>query len=310
MTNHGCLPYITLAILATAGTIGLQVRPAAVAGQEEKKAEAPEIAEVRKTAEGFGDAFNKGDAKAVAAFWTKDGEYVAPDGTTLRGREAIEKDYAEFFKEYPKATLEVRIDSIRLLSRYTALEEGTLKVDLPGGGDPGTSRYSVLHVRDDDGWRMASVREWVPDPSELITLKDIEWLLGDWEAKSEAAVARVTYAWDEDKAFYRGRYTLKEGDKVISAGTQIIGKDPAGGLRSWQFDSNGSFGESTWDRDGKGWVISAAGTLPDGNEVSATNLLIPLGKDGFTWQSIDRAVAGSPLPDVAPVKVTRMPSAK
>jgi hypothetical protein len=41
------------------------------------------------------------------------------------------------------------------------------------------SRYSVLHVREDDGWRMASVREWVPDPTELVTLQDVAWSIGD-----------------------------------------------------------------------------------------------------------------------------------
>ena len=47
-----------------------------------------------------------------------------------------------------------------------------------GEAAAGVSRYSVLHVREEDGWRMASVREWVPDPQELVTVKDVEWLLG------------------------------------------------------------------------------------------------------------------------------------
>jgi hypothetical protein len=42
---------------------------------------------VKKTAAAFTEAFNAGDAAAVAAFWTKDGEYVGPDGESLRGRD-------------------------------------------------------------------------------------------------------------------------------------------------------------------------------------------------------------------------------
>jgi hypothetical protein len=156
---------------------------------------------------------------------------------------------------------------------------------------------------------MASVREVVPDPTDL-TMKDVEWLLGDWVAKSDDAEARLSYAWDEDKVFVRGRYSLKQGGKVVSSGTQVIGKDPNGGLRSWQFDANGSFGEWFWVRDEGRVIIEAVGTLPDGSETTAVNIVIPLGKDAFTWQSLERTAAGSPLPDTPPVKVTRVQAEK
>jgi hypothetical protein len=163
----------------------------------------------------------------------------------------------------------------------------------------------VLHVREEDGWKMASVREWVPDPATSVTVKDVEWLLGKWTAKTNEGEVQITYTWDADKAFLKGQYTLKRGE-VTSSGTQIIGKNPSGGLRSWVFDSSGTFGESVWTRDGDRWVIDAGGTLPDGSEVSATNLLIPMGKDAFTWQSVERTAAGSSVPDTLPLKVTRV----
>jgi uncharacterized protein (TIGR02246 family) len=270
------------------------------------KADSPEMMAVRKTADEYTRAFNAGDAKALAAFWTKDGEYVGPDGEELRGRDALEKSYVEFFKKHPKATIEVHISSVKLLGRHTALEEGSLKLKLPGDKEPTETRYSVLHVREDDGWRMASVREWAPSLAELTSLKDVEWLLGEWMAKSDKAEVRIKYDWDEDKAFIKGRFALKQGDKVISSGTQIIGKDPTGGLRSWVFDSNSTYGESAWARDEGRWIIEASGVLPDGSEVTAVNILIPLGKDAFTWQSTERTAAGSAMPDTIPVKVTRV----
>jgi uncharacterized protein (TIGR02246 family) len=286
-----------------------QDKAPAAAGQDPAKPDSPEVAAVRKAADEFTRAFNQGDARAVAAFWTKDGEYVGPDGEALHGREAIEKDYVEFFKDNPKASLEVHIDSVRLLGRHTALEEGSLKLTLPGQAESHSSRYSVLHVREDDGWKMASVREWLPDPSDL-GLKDLDWLVGAWLAKTDAVEVRTDYAWDEGKAFLRCRYTLKRGDKAESSGTQLIGKDPAGGLRAWVFDSSGAYGESSWSRDENRWVMEAAGTLPDGSEVTAVNVLIPLGKDAFTWQSTERVVSGSPVPDTPPLRVTRVKAEK
>src|SRR5205814_1110071 len=141
------------------------------------------------------------------------------------GRKEIEKSYREFFEKYPKATVDVHIDSVKLLGKHTALEEGSLSVTLPGEKEPAVSRYSVLHVREDEGWKMASVREWVPDPAQLVSLKDVEWLVGEWSAKQKNAEVAVRYAWDDDRASLVGRYSLKVDGKPVSSGTQIIRKD-------------------------------------------------------------------------------------
>jgi uncharacterized protein (TIGR02246 family) len=273
---------------------------------DQPKREAADVAAVRRTEVAFTKAFNAGDAEAMAALWVPDGEYVGHNGEKLRGRAAIAKAYAEFFKRMPKARVEVHIDSIRLLGKHTALEEGSLKLYLPGDTNPGVSHYSVLHVRDDDGWRMATVREWVPDPAEFINLKEVEWLVGAWTAKSTEGELSIRYTWDEDKAFLRGRYVLKRDGKVATSGTQVIGKNPSGGLRSWVFDASGSFGESVWTHDEGHWVIEAHGTLPDGSATTAVNILVPLGPDAFTWQVVQHTAAGAELPGTAPIKVTRV----
>jgi uncharacterized protein (TIGR02246 family) len=315
MSRNGKVLAAALVLCAAGGMTGLFYRSAAQeTAKQAPKAKPPQEgsaeAAVRKTADEFVKAFNKGDAKAVAAFWTRQGEYVGPSGEPVRGRAELEKLYTEFFKDNPKARVEVEIISVRVVGPQTALEEGKLKLFLPGDKEPGVSRYSVLHVRERDGWRMATVREWIPDPSELVSLKDLEWLIGDWVAKKDKVEVTTRYFWDEDRAYLRCRYTMKQDGKVVTAGTQIIGKDPAGGLRSWQFDRSGSFGESVWVRDGKRWVIQAAGTLADGSETTAVNLLVPVGKDAFTWQSVERTAGGSPLPDITPVRVTRVQAGK
>jgi uncharacterized protein (TIGR02246 family) len=298
-----------LSWLATAGRLSPDVQAQdkpAPASKEQEQPVPPEMAAVRQTAEAFTKAFNAGDAKAVAAFWTKDGEFIGATGERLRGRDEIEKGYVGFFKQHPKAQVEVEPESVRLLSQQTALEEGALRLRLPGDKEVSVSRYSALHVREADGWKLASVSEWVPDAQQLVSLKDVEWLLGTWTAKGPEAELRITYTWDEDKAFLRGRFVLTKGDRVINAGTQVIGKNPAGGLRSWVFDKNGTFGDSVWTREENRWVIEAAGTLPDGSETKAVNILIPLDKDTFTWQSLERTAAGSALPAMPPVRVTRV----
>src|SRR5262249_35794494 len=68
---------------------------------------------ITKTARDFAEAFNQGDAKAIAAMWTENGESREASGRTFLGRAAIEKAYAEFFKANKGTKIEVLVKSVR-----------------------------------------------------------------------------------------------------------------------------------------------------------------------------------------------------
>jgi uncharacterized protein (TIGR02246 family) len=298
------------ALAVTGVTVSLLRSPAREADEpagKEKEPETDALAEVRKASAEYVKAFNRGDAKAIARGWTPKGEYTGPDGGTLKGRAAIEKAYAEFFKETPKAKLESRIETLRLLGRVTAMEEGTLRLTKPDSDQPETTRYSAILVREGGKWLVASVHEYDLEPSERLSLDELNWLVGEWVAKSGAMELKASYEWDKNKKFLLCQFTLTEKGKTVTAGRQRIGKDPASGsLRAWVFESAGGFGESSWVRDGKRWVIEAAGTLPDGTETTAVNLIIPLGPDSFSFQSVNRTLGEDELADLPPIKVTRV----
>jgi uncharacterized protein (TIGR02246 family) len=252
--------------------------------------------------EGFLKAFESGDAERVASFWTVGGELIDDDGSVYRGRAAIAKAYRELFGTKEKRKAEIQRESLRFPSRDTAIEEGKFKVRV-GEGEPSASRYSVLHVREGGKWLMAVVREW---PAEAVSLTDLEWLIGTWVAKRDDAEVQTSYEWMWNKSFIRMRFTIRQKDRALS-GFQMIGKDPESGeLRSWVFESEGGFGEAIWSRDGKKWALASSGRLPDGSTMTATNLLVPLGPDSFTWQAVKRTVDGEKVGDLPPVKVTRV----
>lgn len=262
---------------------------------------------IRQRVESFVKAFESGDAAAVAAHWTEAGEYIADDGTTLQGREAIKKAYAKLFAKNKKFKVKVDMLSLRFPSKNTAIEEGYFRVRKGEADSPTESRYSVLHVRENGKWLMALVREW---PAEAVSVRDLGWLIGTWKSERNGVGVQTTYEWLPGKAFIRANFTIKEKERTFH-GFKIIGKDPSTArLRSWTFERDGGFGEANWERDGKKWIVEAAGVLTDGSTMTATNIMTKLDNDSFIWHATNRTMNGEPLPDVAPIRVNRMKAKK
>jgi uncharacterized protein (TIGR02246 family) len=298
MKKSACFA-IASAVVAMAATSYLASQQPA----EKFAKDGADTAAVKKAGQSFLKAYLDGDAAAMAAHWTENGEYFADDGTLLRGRADIEKAYTELFaKKGPHTEAEMEVTSIRFPSKDTAIEEGYFKVRT-GKGAPTTTKYSVLHAREGGRWLMAVVREW---PSEGVSIRDLDWLIGTWEAKRDDTDVRTAYEWWGDKSFIRVKITIKSKSETRE-GFQMIGKDRSTGqIRSWTFDRGGAFGEATWSRDGKKWVQDSAGVLDDGSVLAATNILTPIDNDSFSFQSVQRSVGGEEVADIPPVRVHRV----
>jgi uncharacterized protein (TIGR02246 family) len=95
---------------------------------------------LRKRAEAFVETFNKGDTKALAAFFTPDADLVDPEGHHVQGRKAIEEAYRQYFAKAKGAKLFIRITSVRVAKPDLALEDGFTEVVSAQGG-PELERY-------------------------------------------------------------------------------------------------------------------------------------------------------------------------
>ena len=252
-------------------------------------------------------AFNNRDAAAIAANWTDEGEYIRNDGDAVCGRADIQKGYAAFFKTLKgKTTVEVQSDNLRFPSANSAVSEVTLRLKNEEGQLIGSSWRNTLLVREDGQWKVALVQEWDRDNSLDDSLKDLEWLIGTWHMDTKDRDVTTTYEWDENKVFIRGKYTVKEGGKVVESGMQMLGRDNAeGGIRSWVFQSDGGFGDGLWTRDGKNWTVDFGGVTSGGKKLSATVNYVRVDADTFTWQSVNQTVNGQPIADTTPIKVTK-----
>jgi len=90
-------------------------------------------------------------------------------------------------------------------------------------------------------------------------------------------------------------------------GTQVIGWDPQQQqIRGWSFNSDGSFGESTWSRNGDSWMCKSIQTLATGETASGTYVMERPDDSSFTIQLIGHEVGGEPQPAGAPVRVVRV----
>jgi uncharacterized protein (TIGR02246 family) len=263
---------------------------------------------ILKQAESFVDAFHKGDARALAAHWALDGDYITQTGTHLKGRAAIEKAFEGLFAENKGLKLRIDIGMLRFVTPDVAVEDGTTSVIPPDGAPPSRATYRLVHTRRDGQWHVSSVREapFTP-PNNREHLAGLDWLVGSWaENNDKGEVARVTFSWADNQNFLVSEFATTVKQIALAGGTQRIGWDPeAKQIRSWTFESNGGFGEGRWSRDGNTWTIKTEATLPDGKRLAVTNVMTRVDADTMTFQSHNRTLDGRLLPEVPMITLKR-----
>jgi uncharacterized protein (TIGR02246 family) len=276
--------------------------------EKPKGKHADDEAAIRANVAAFVRAYNVGDAKAIAALFMKDAFIMDKEGNTSEGRKAIKETFAALFKEAPQRRLEVAIESLRFIGTDMAVEIGTTKETRARGEPPEEDAYTVMHVKRDGKWLMAVVREAEgKPPTSHEMLRPLAWLIGEWVDDGGSVVVNSSCRWSEDKHFLLQEFRMQIEGKEAMKVSQRIGWDPvAKRIRSWVFDSEGGFVENVWTQTTEGWIIKATGVRPDGTSASATNYLIPTGRDGYVWRSKDR-VAGDEVLSPVEVKVVRKP---
>jgi uncharacterized protein (TIGR02246 family) len=270
--------------------------------------QAADEAAIRKNADDYVAAYNKHDAGALASFWSPEAVYENPlTGEEVVGRKAIADEFTAILAELGDAKLSVDVKSVKFLSPNIAVEEGTARVARPDA-DLEETDYTAFHIKREGKWLLDRVRE---ERSPVVVsnydrLKDLEWMIGDWVDGDERSRVEMTCKWTKNQSFITRSFAVSIRDRIDMSGMQIIGWDAsAGKIRSWVFDSDGGFGEATWTRKDKRWIIHAAATLPDGRKTSAINIMTVLDDKSFTWQSTGRELDGEILPNIEPVKVVR-----
>ncbi|MGC8639850.1 MAG: YybH family protein [Isosphaeraceae bacterium] len=270
----------------------------------------PEEHAIREADGAFVEEYNKGDAKALAARFTEDAEVIEADGMRYRGRALIEERLAQTFAASPGIKLEIMADSIVFLSPDVAKEEGRTVVK-PAGAAVEARRHTALLVKREGKWLISSVREELDPllpPHER--LKELAWMVGDWVDDGPDSHIKVSCRWSADGNFLLRTFLVHVQGKPTLAVHQRVGWDPlAKQFRSWEFDSEGGYGEGRWSRDGDAWVIKHTGVRPEGITASATHLVARERPDLVRWVSTDRIVGDERAPGDEESTMVRVPPA-
>ena len=283
--------------------------PAAATTSAKSKSNADDLAAIHQASQEFVKAFNAGDAKAIAALWTIDGDYTDETGEVFSGREAIEKEYAKFFAGNKGKQIQIVIDSLRALSDTTAIEDGRVILQPAPARGAGGASYMAVHVKVGGKWLMSTVRD-----SRVIStapptgndLDDLEWLIGTWHAEEFGSSTESVCRWVANKSFVQRDYVVKHPDDTTSSGVQLIGYNPRENtLQSWNFSSDGGFAVGVWTRRENGWSAELEGTTGKGIRTTAVNLLTRLDNNAYAWQSVSRRSGGVSLPDTDEVVLKR-----
>lgn len=263
---------------------------------------------IKEATNAYEKAFNQKDAKGIGALWAEDAQFVVPEaGEVIEGRSTIEAKYAEYFKKNPDSKIEIKIEAITFPSGDEAVESGTTTIKKNGEIFKQTAfkAYYELH---DGKWLIGELREvrFSSPPEASPHLKELAWFVGNWVDQDEDVNITSEFQWDKYKNFLTHKFTVITEGSFDLEGKEIIGWDPIKEkIRSWLFDSEGTFGEGTWRKQGDSWVVETSQVLMDGRRASSINIYTPVDKDKYTWQSTGRAVGGEILPDIEPVTVVR-----
>jgi uncharacterized protein (TIGR02246 family) len=294
--------------------IGASLLLAQAAAQPPAKAD-PDLEAIKNTAAKYGKAFETNDAAALGALFTDEAEFVDGSDNVVHGKKAIEQAFATLFKNNPKQKIVVDMDFVRRLSSSCLVEEGTYTFQ--SAADPKAnaekSKYVMLHVKQPDGWKIASIRTNRESAvAHHEQLKSLDWLVGTWVDEGVDDVIETSWKWSEDGNYLLGDFKITAKGKAVLKGTHRLGWDPLlKQVRSWVFDNQGGFSEGRVTPSGNNrWTIKSTGVSSDGDATSATAIYEKKSKDRFQINMQDRVQDGDPLPDLAITIVRAAPGPK
>ena len=297
---------VTLACLRIAGAADTAAPAAGAAVSQDETA-------IRAAGAAYRKALADQDLDAVAAFWAPDADYVDQVGRVYKVRPGLARAKHASQQASHLALLAPKTEthSVRAVTADVAVEDGSFDRQVSDPGQVPHGHYTAIWVRRDGRWLLDGIRETpVRHQTGAHALRDLAWMVGEWEAEGPQGSADLSCSWGQDKNYILAQMRIQpKGEKPVSA-TQLIGWDPIQQrVRSFLFDSRGAYTEGVWTNEGDAWTVKATGVMPDGQRSNSTRLYSRVDDNTAVWESIDDDVDGQPRPGVR-MKLTRKAAKK
>jgi uncharacterized protein (TIGR02246 family) len=279
----------------------LCVLTAVTAFAADEKIPTADEAAVRAATAKFVAAFNSGDSKTTAAFWTEDGDFVGLSGQAVRMRERISQAKSDKQAADKKPTLALSISSIRFVTPDVATVDGSSMFKASAVTRTVHGRYTAVWVKRDGHWMIDSIREaTLPTGGHHSRLSELEWMIGEWVADDgEGGKLASIVSWSADGNFILREFKSELPGRGTHSGVQRIGYDAqAEKIRSWTFQHDGGFSEGQWDGDDGHWTADITSVTADGQLGSSTNEITKIDENTIEWESTGAVIGGRELPDL------------
>ncbi|MGD9646770.1 MAG: SgcJ/EcaC family oxidoreductase, partial [Pirellulales bacterium] len=159
-------------------------------------AESAEVKAIRAAGAAYATALNEGDATALAASWTADGDYVDASGQHFKARDLIAEDFGGLTKNELPHHLEIKESKIRLITPDVAIEDGLSQTTAGDTGAVALGRFTAVWIKRDDKWLLDVVRECGGLPlTDDQQLEPLTWMIGDWIGESGGLTYSLSVRW-------------------------------------------------------------------------------------------------------------------
>lgn len=265
---------------------------------------------IRNIVHSYEEAYNQENAEKLAADFASDATYNNPlTGESAEGKEAIEKLFKEKFADSRKRHLEIVIKDIQFPSSDEAIEKGVMKIKIDDRPEMHIA-YQAEYAKENNKWVVKALNEIElesPIKNDSEHLNELSWFIGKWSDTDDNVEILSDNQWDKFKNFITQNFKMKVYGQDDFEGKQIIAWDPEKQvIRSWVFDSDGEFGEGTWEKVDNSWYATMRYILSDGRIATSKNIYTPIDGKSYTFSSVEREVDGEVLPDMNPVTVEKV----
>lgn len=275
-------------------------------------AEEESTAALADVAERFVAAYNDKNLEAILSLYTPEAEMIDEiDGLAAAGPEQIREIFESSFGKFPDRRIALEVLSVRQVAENVVIEEGITRFsgEVPNEEGEAVAYSAVLVKHPEKGWLIASSREIATDAPVADPLEGLYPLEGDWILQGDQMRMELSLGLSPSGRFLVGSAFTSTPDAGEMETEIRIGLDPSTGqIRWWTFDDAGGFGGGIWQPSENGWTVRSNGVTADGENNTAIQRLTFEGDDTIVWDSTDRYLDGTPLPDLQ-LRLVRRPPA-